>query len=190
MIRAVASRQRGTVLVVALVVMVAVTLIAVFSAEGSLLDERISGNERDRAIALQAAEAALRDGEASLAVLVNGVSDCSTVFSQTCVNGLCEAPVNPPAAPVWQGREALAIPYGRHTGATPLRFNDRTPPQPRFLVEWYQRNVQVGDVLASDDVTRRGLFRIYAWGYGLRSDTRVMLESLVAPIDNECSGLP
>lgn len=188
--RAAAGLQHGAVMVVALVVMLSVTLLALFAAEGALLDERIAGNERDRTIALQAAEAALRDAEASLPLLVTGVADCSTVFAADCSGGLCAAPLLPPAEPMWTNREALAVRYGRFTGAPSPAFNGRQPEAPRFLIEWFQRNVQFGDVQAADDVTRRGFFRIYAWGYGLRRDTRVLLETLIAPVDNECSGLP
>lgn len=182
--------ERGVVMIISLVMLVTVTLIALFTAQGALLGERMAGNERDRIIALQAAEAALRDAEESLPTLVGATPDCETVFTANCANGLCTTGATVPATPVWQGREQVAIVYGLHTKKNALEFNGKTAPtQPRFLIEWMVRDVQVNGVRPVDGETRRGLFRIYAWGYGLRPGTQVLLESLISHPDNYCSGL-
>jgi type IV pilus assembly protein PilX len=184
------ARQRGAVMIMSLVMLVTVTLIAIFSAQGALLGERMAGNERDRIIALQAAEAALRDADDALPLLVGATPDCETLFSANCANGLCTTGAAVPAAPVWTGREDLGIRYGNVTGKDPLLFNGKSPQrQPRFLVEWMVRDVQINGVRPVDGETRRGLFRIYAWGYGLRPGTQVLLESLISHPNNYCSGL-
>jgi type IV pilus assembly protein PilX len=175
--------QRGVVMIISLVMLVTVTLIALFAAQGVLLGERMAGNERDRIIALQAAEAALRDA-------VGATPDCETLFTAACTNGLCTTGAAVPETPVWQGREPKAIVYGAHTGKEQISFNGKVAPrQPRFLVEWMVRDVQVNGVRPVDGETRRGLFRIYAWGYGMRAGTQVLLESLIAHPNNYCSGL-
>jgi len=184
------ARQRGAVMIMSLVMLVTVTLIAIFSAQGALLGERMAGNERDRIIALQAAEAALRDADDALPLLVGATPDCETLFSANCANGLCTTGAAVPAAPVWTGREDLGIRYGNVTGKDPLLCNGKSPQrQPRFLVEWMVRDVQINGVRPVDGETRRGLFRIYAWGYGLRPGTQVLLESLISHPNNYCSGL-
>ncbi len=184
------ARQRGAVMIMSLVMLVTVTLIAIFSAQGALLGERMAGNERDRIIALQAAEAALRDADDALPLLVGATPDCETLFSANCANGLCTTGAAVPDAPVWTGREELGIPYGNVTGKQALLFNGKSPQrQPRFLVEWMVRDVQINGVRPVDGETRRGLFRIYAWGYGLRPGTQVLLESLISHPNNYCSGL-
>ncbi|RPH41255.1 MAG: hypothetical protein EHM87_20150 [Burkholderiales bacterium] len=184
------AAQRGVVMIVSLVMLVTVTVIALFSAQGALLGERMAGNERDRIIALQSAEAALRDAEDALPVLVGATPDCETVFSANCANGLCTTGAAVPESPVWKGQEQRAIVYGAHTGKEALAFNGKTAPrQPRFLVEWMVRDVQVNGVRPVDGETRRGLFRVYAWGYGLRPGTQVLLESLISHPNNYCSGL-
>jgi type IV pilus assembly protein PilX len=182
--------QRGVVMIISLVMLVTVTLIALFAAQGVLLGERMAGNERDRIIALQAAEAALRDAEESLPTLVGATPDCETLFTAACANGLCTTGAAVPETPVWQGREQQAIVYGAHTGKAQISFNGKVAPtQPRFLVEWMVRDVQVNGVRPVDGETRRGLFRIYAWGYGMRAGTQVLLESLISHPNNYCSGL-
>lgn len=58
------DHQRGAVLVVSLIVLLVLSLLALSGARMALLEERMAGNMRDRDLAFQAAEAALRDGEA------------------------------------------------------------------------------------------------------------------------------
>lgn len=61
------KRQRGTVLVVALIMLLLMTMIGLGSMRSTGMEERMAGNWRDVNIAIQAAEAALRDGENWLA---------------------------------------------------------------------------------------------------------------------------
>lgn len=58
--------QRGVALVVALILLVVATLIALAGARGTGLQERMSANMYDRSIAFQRAEAALRAAEAAI----------------------------------------------------------------------------------------------------------------------------
>jgi type IV pilus assembly protein PilX len=57
------SNQRGVVLVIGLVMMLLLTIIGMASIRGSDLQERMAGNSRDRNLAFQSAEAALRTAE-------------------------------------------------------------------------------------------------------------------------------
>lgn len=57
------SRQKGSALIVGLVILIVMTLIGITAVGGSSLQERMAGNTRDMSLAFQAAEAALRDGE-------------------------------------------------------------------------------------------------------------------------------
>lgn len=59
-------KQQGAALVVGLIMLLLLTLVGVAGMRDTLLQEKMVGNMRDREIALQAAEAALRDGEAYL----------------------------------------------------------------------------------------------------------------------------
>ena len=58
-----ASRQRGVVLVIALVLLAIITLLGIAVMQTTVTEERMAGNLRDRSLAFQAAEAALREGE-------------------------------------------------------------------------------------------------------------------------------
>jgi len=57
------SRERGAVLIVALVMLLLLTVIGLSSMRGTSLQENMAGNMRDSNLALQASEAALRKGE-------------------------------------------------------------------------------------------------------------------------------
>src|SRR5688572_1152795 len=65
-------RERGAVLIVALLFLVMLTLLGVTAMTGTTMEERMSGNARDASIAFQAAEAALRDARRDLSSYPTG----------------------------------------------------------------------------------------------------------------------
>lgn len=60
------ARQHGAVLVVALVMLLVLTMIGVTVARLQTVEERMSRNEHNRGLAMQASEAALRNAEAAV----------------------------------------------------------------------------------------------------------------------------
>lgn len=72
--RANARGQGGAVLVIALIFLVILTLLGTIAASVTSLEERMAGNTRDRDLAFEAAEAALRDAEYRLGNDVGGVT--------------------------------------------------------------------------------------------------------------------
>ncbi len=75
-ISAVASRrhQQGAALVIGLIILVVLTLIGVQAMRTNIVQERMAGNMRERNVAFQAAEAALRVGEATGPFLTSNVA--------------------------------------------------------------------------------------------------------------------
>lgn len=59
-------RQQGVALLMALVLLLALSMLAVSSMQGTLMQERMSVNQRDLTESFNAAEIALRAGEATL----------------------------------------------------------------------------------------------------------------------------
>ncbi len=76
--------QRGSALIIALVFLLAMTLIGVTAMQGTTQQESMAGNTRSYNLAFQAAEAALRAGERVLAP--PAVMPATTAFNNT--NGL------------------------------------------------------------------------------------------------------
>lgn len=73
-------------LLVVLLLLLVTTILGLASMRGALLEERMSGNLYDRALMFQAAEAALREGEARTRLTRRAD------YTDACTGGLCTAP--------------------------------------------------------------------------------------------------
>src|SRR5262249_39147003 len=92
-----ASRQtqRGISLVVVLLFLVMLSILGTTAIQTSSLEEKMTGNERDRQIAFEAAEGALRDAEREIFQSLGPTSP----FDSACDNGLCTPSTT--AVPAW-----------------------------------------------------------------------------------------
>lgn len=82
-------RQRGVSLVIVLVLLVAMSLLGIAILRSTAMQERMSANLRDRSLAFQAAEAALRHAQNQLAA---GAWDVNTPTAANCVAGVSICP--------------------------------------------------------------------------------------------------
>jgi len=73
------QRQRGTILFVSLIILLLLTILGVTAMSNVTMEERMAGNLRDGQLAVEAAEAALRSGEAWLAAQVTEPGKCTTI---------------------------------------------------------------------------------------------------------------
>ncbi|MGE0310380.1 MAG: PilX N-terminal domain-containing pilus assembly protein [Lautropia sp.] len=72
------ARERGAALVISLMLLAIVMVLGTAAWQMGTLEERMVGQQRDRAIAFEAAEAALRDGERDiLGVCATNVPSCA-----------------------------------------------------------------------------------------------------------------
>lgn len=83
------AMQQGASLVVVMILLVVMTLLGLAVLRSTLLEERMSANLLDRSYSFQAAEAALREGEA----LAQLPATFAAVPSSGCTNGICALPV-------------------------------------------------------------------------------------------------
>jgi type IV pilus assembly protein PilX len=60
------NRQRGAVLIMALLLVVVLTMLGVSAMQGAVMEERMAGNAHDHNMAFQSAESGLRDAAAWL----------------------------------------------------------------------------------------------------------------------------
>ncbi len=140
------SRQRGVVLAIALIMLVILTLLGVSALQVTGLEERMTGNMRDRSLAFQSAEAALREGERQLDVPDSNLP----TFNDT--NGFYTAPGegDPPVWADYIGASADSAtfwstngrPYGGADGDASV---DGVGAQPRYIVEELPYVPGVGD---------------------------------------------
>lgn len=200
------SAQRGAALLVALCVILALMLLGASATRAALQAEKAARSERDRGVALQAAEAALVDAERDIeggadpgslraAMFSPGVADtfpdgCGSGASNPAL-GLCKRRVAS-AAPAWQtvaldapGGAVPVVDYGTFTGATmPLGKATLPARAPRYIIE------PLALVRAGDSASRQppGFFRITAIGFGARAGTQVVLQSFYLKADADEEG--
>ena len=182
-------RQRGISLVTTMVLMLATLGLGVAVMGVNAMEERMIGNTKDRDLALQAAEAALRDGEQDVA---NNVSP-STAFTDTCTSGLCTPPSQRDALgalaslPVDDSRlgfdwtvDGMVRHYGQFTGAAQF---PSVAAQPRYVIEKFSYlGTPAGEsvVLGSEPVAPGVGYRTTVRGVGARPETVVVLQSIYA----------
>ena len=85
------KQQRGVVLVIVLILLLVMTLLGLASVRGTLMEERMGANQFDRSLAFQAAEAALREGEA-WAAANKPMPGIAPPYYAGCVDGVCGRP--------------------------------------------------------------------------------------------------
>jgi type IV pilus assembly protein PilX len=184
------TAQRGISLVTTLLFMIAALMLGVSVLSVNVMQERTIGNTKDRDLALQAAEAALRDAEADLVASVSTLT-----FSEDCTGGLCVPPSQRLISPLSQSIEQVVdwtwntTPanrkyrvYGQATGAAKfpgIKATDEA--QPRYVIE------RVGSLNApSGESMKLGIapgatgtgYRITARAVGAREETVVVLQSM------------
>ena len=155
-----------------LILLLVVAVIGLASLRGTLLEERMSASVRDRGLAFQAAEAALREGELLAATK-------PALPSSGCAKGLCAKPA-PKAAPVWEDDTVWASAQD-----SVVTLGGQTV-KPKFIVDLLANNVPPRASCTTKNVIGEGgcsgtesRYRITALS---RADGRaeVMLQSIYA----------
>lgn len=127
-------RQQGAALVFALVMLLLLTLLGVAGMRDTLLQEKMVAAMRDRDLALQAAEAALREAESSIVSVTppvftnsNGLYDVKTTNATNRVKG--GNPISEVSfwGTEWTWTDAKSVPYSLNLDGV----ND----VPRYVIE-------------------------------------------------------
>lgn len=192
------SRQRGATLIVGMIMLLLLTLIGVAGMQDTLLQEKMAGNARDRDMALQAAEAALRDAEIVMGAAtepvfnnVNGMYDWSASMGYSKMKRQMGSSNFLSEQAFWQTQWNWASPsdggilYSRALPDVaeqpkyvieklPVSMTDKTQyaggTDPNY-VEDITGNAEVPEVPTYTD------YRITARGVGLTADSVVILQS-------------
>lgn len=159
-------RQRGSALLISLIMLLLLSLIAVAGMQSTILQSRMSTNLRDRDLAFQAAEAALREGEGYVR------ANPAAQFSNN--DGLYK--VNNSGLPDWRDD----VDDG---GANDYRVSDADLPgvaqRPRYYIEEIDTIRSAGtSTEAGTPVPPTVFYRVTALGFGGSSDTTVVLSSV------------
>jgi type IV pilus assembly protein PilX len=179
------SRQSGAALITGLIFLVVLTMIGITAARMSTLEERMSGNMRDRSIAMQAAERALRDAERDISgpaagstrsPAISGISN----FVAACTAGLCYNGTNGNAngvdwnlTPVWTLVSMTAAPSIAFGANTPANNIAGLSSQPRYLIEGIRKTPPGG--------AEEFYYRITVRAQGVNDNTVVWLQEVFKP---------
>lgn len=184
-------QQRGAALFVTLCILMALMLIGVSAARTALNAERSARGDRDRHIALQAAEAALEDAERDIEGGNNPGSARALMFTAGSSDGFvygCGADganaglclrMPESAAPAWQsaalaGSDSRSVQYGTFTGASMPQGGGARPGRlPRYVIELLPY-ARAGHDAGTPTVN---FYRITAIGFGASDTTLVVLQS-------------
>ncbi len=177
------NAQRGAVLAISLMILLVMTMIGVASMGTTTLQEKMANNNNQRQIAFQAAEAALRAGEAFLAANILSVSDLVTNFNATSpVAGLYSqrAPVvgmatYPSTVNIFDDASWLIA-----GNAVVLTTLTTVSQQPRYIVEYMGRAGRAPtNYNGNNPDARQYAFQITAigWGEGAMPKARYFLQS-------------
>ena len=122
-------KQRGAILVVALIFLVVMTMLILASIRGTVMQERMASNLYDRSLAFQAAEAALREGERY--VLESPPKPTATGCD---TSGNCDKQ-DPAGTPAWQDEDNWEDAHNVDDGHGHVIEIGDLPVPPQFLIE-------------------------------------------------------
>jgi type IV pilus assembly protein PilX len=165
------AKQEGAALVVCLIILVLVTLMGLTTMKTSVLQEKISGGNSDKTLAMQAGEIALRAAETRIRDQITSTSD----FTGGCNKGLCLPTANGVSmAETVDWNSASVVTFGKD-GHTALSVGVAN--QPKYIIELLPEMMALpGNSIGMKSVATP--YRITVLAYGRQDNTRVMLQSM------------
>lgn len=158
-------RQTGMALITGLIFMVVLTLLAIAAMRTTTLEELMARNARDRDLAFQAAEAALRAGEEELTGAVPPALAVGTARTPRITNGSL--------TDYWISTH----PWGTQSVASWQPAGTNAPP--RFVIELMSTGAAAGGGgLGFAPLTDQGVYRVTARGIGSSANTIVILQAI------------
>ena len=153
-------RETGSVLVVGIVILMVLTLLAVVAMRVTTLEERMAGGLRDRDLAFQAAEAALREGEELLTLAALPAFDGTDGYFQ-------------PDRTLWSRNNPVWS-----SGSREYSGNiDGVASQPRYIIEELPPVLEPTRSFVPGPRPESGIFRITARGVGGRDSSVIILQT-------------
>jgi len=167
--------QQGIALIVGLVILAVLSLIGIAAFSITTQEERMAGNSRDRMLAFENAEAALRACENAVqaAVKANGIA----AFGAAPLYG----PITPTQQPITEKTPAQSESWWQ----TPANVHQVTmpaggsPQKPACIAEYMSLYPNAGYTVGNPQniANAANIAHITAHGYGLNQNTVVKLES-------------
>lgn len=161
------QHQKGAILVLALILLLVMSLVGVSANRDVILQERMAGNELDNNIALQAAEAVLREAEAVF-------GDCapSELLFNGSTNGYYDFEITTARAPGWEAAAELA------DGSSSWIASDldEVSQDPRYMAERLEPVPLSNDLVLGQPDQSAIPFKITAQGFGTSTKTDAVVQ--------------
>lgn len=175
--------QRGAVLAVSLLILLLLTIIGIAGMSVTSLEERMAGNDRDRQMAFQAAEAALRNGEDYVATNNLPGNPLGAKFAANCQDqgaGMC-LPATSGTANVWT--DSTLNVWGNAARHRTYSYSALSglAAQPIYIIEYLGPQIiapQTAVTCSSSPSPCPQMYRITAIGYGGTPNAKVVLQSV------------
>lgn len=173
-------KQSGMALMVSLIFLVLLTLLAVSAMRGTILQERMAGNTRDRMLAFQAAEAALRVAETTLgnSGLPSGAGIYMVIGSSPAATFTYTQQWDPAYAGTHYDWANNAATLANGSVGTNVVF------QPQYVIERLTNTPPAvcsgGGSTAFPIPPGKGFFRITSRGVGATTNASVILQEIYA----------
>ena len=173
-------KQSGIALFVCLLFTLMITMVAVVSIQGEILNERIAGNARDKTLAFQAAEAALRSAESYLsgtpgAFTAAGTNGRYLVTEASVPSALISAAQATWAKNAWNANLTSVACSGSCSNIALMVAN-----APKYIMEQLPANAlnETSLVLGKPNKKTSAVYRITAAGTGTSDNSYVVLQSI------------
>lgn len=178
------EHQQGAALIVSLLILLVMTVLGIASMGTTTLQERMANNNRQRQVAFQAAEVALRAAETFLATNITSAAVLAINFNAaTPVTGLYSqrppvtgAPMRVLLSDIYKDSDWLAV-----GNAVSVAGVTNVAQQPRYLIEYIGRVGAPPPTSYSNKKpdTRQYGFRVTAigWGEGAAPTARYLVQS-------------
>lgn len=168
------AKQNGAALVISLIILLIMTIVGIQSMESTSLEEKMSGNFRDRTIAFQSAEAGLAAAEVYMSLYAERPlpEDTPEIWEYGALDFS--------QAETWQNaiENNIGITGDDQLWSSPPRY---------FIEERGSTNVDVdigkggaeagGDAAIGSDTAQVWIYRFTAIGFGASQNSRVILQA-------------
>ncbi len=169
------KHQTGAALIVSLMLLIVLTLLGLSGMQSTIMQERMSNNVRDKGMAFQAAESAIRSGE-------DWVKSADTNTLRPNDVGTCTPPCNIVQLDDYANMTTENFSWWQ-TNARAFTFpsstsNSTPAADPRFIVEYHSDIKQGYSLDPTEGPPPPSLYRITAIGVGGTTTAEAMIETL------------
>lgn len=176
-------KQSGAALLISLIMLLLLTILGVATLRTTTIEEKMAGNLRDKDLAFQAAESAIREAETVLKGMINASKFYGGSGGTGVVNGYYSAYDSGTGTPDMKAIITDSANWVDDTKSIAVTTNiPGVATQPRYMIQHAQHVVPPGGIGfggygANKAGSELDYFKIYARGTGGTDTAQVVLES-------------